>query len=166
MKTPHDVLRRTTALLAGLVVAASLSGCVSMPHGGPVVEADSKGQIDQQLGYYNDPPPPTPGETPPEIVKHFLDAMAANPIQVSTAKLFLSKQAATTWQPFERTITYVESTLPEGVDRVGVTSTTPTTSTARARGSGRCRPPTRVRVAPKCRARLARSRCRLRRASP
>jgi hypothetical protein len=113
--------RRTSATLAGLALCAALTGCVQMPDSGPIVEADSKGEIDQQLGYYNDPPPPAPGETPPEIVKHFLDAMAANPIQVSTARLFLSHQAATTWSPFDRTITYGESTLPEGIDRVGVT---------------------------------------------
>jgi hypothetical protein len=113
--------RRTSVLVAGLALCATLTGCVQMPHSGPVVEADSKGEIDQQLGYYNDPPPPASGETPTEIVKHFLDAMAANPIQVSTARLFLSHRAATNWSPFDRTITYSESTLPEGVDRVGVT---------------------------------------------
>ena len=113
--------RRTTLIVTGLALCAALSGCVQMPHDGPVVEADSKGEIDQQLGYYNDPPPPASGEGPTEIVKHFLDAMAANPIQVSTARLFLTHQAAASWSPFDRTITYAESSLPEGVDRVGVT---------------------------------------------
>jgi hypothetical protein len=126
MRTPHGVLRvrpgrRWPRLAAGLALCAALSGCVQMPHSGPIVEADSKGEIDQQLGYYNDPPPPAEGETPPEIVKHFLDAMAANPIQVSTARLFLTHQAATNWSPFDRTITYAESSLPEGMQRVGVT---------------------------------------------
>jgi hypothetical protein len=119
MRSPRRT--RLPVLAVGLVLCAALSGCVQMPHDGPVVEADSKGEIDQQLGYYNDPPPPAPGEAPTEVVKHFLDAMAANPIQVSTARQFLSDQAATTWSPFDRTITYDESTLPEGTDRVGVT---------------------------------------------
>ena len=113
--------RRTIRLVAGLALCLALTGCVQMPHDGPIVQADSKGEIDQQLGYYNDPTPPASGEAPTEIVKHFLDAMAANPIQVSTARLFLSHQAATNWSPFDRTITYSEATLPEGVDRVGVT---------------------------------------------
>ena len=46
----------------------------------------------EELGYFNDPPAPTPGEPPTDIVKHFLDAQAAIPLQTNTAKEFLTSE--------------------------------------------------------------------------
>ena len=75
--------RPPTGLLA---VALLASGCVGIPDEGPVVEAEADARRGEELGFFNDPPGPTTGEPPTDIVKHFLDAQAAIPLQTNTAE--------------------------------------------------------------------------------
>lgn len=98
-RTPYAVV--VAALLVGL-----LCGCVSMPVSGPVEETQSGGGVSNDDGPYIDPKPPEPGASRIEIVRGFLFAMTATPIQTITAREFLSEDAAEAWRPEDK-ITYV-----------------------------------------------------------
>lgn len=118
-------LRTTTARRRALAVvlvclAPVVSGCLGIPDDGPVVETQTEVDPNEELGYYNDPPPPSPGEQPADIVKGFLDAQTAIPVQTNTAKQYLTRAAASSWRPERGTITYADASLPEGSNRVSV----------------------------------------------
>ncbi|QZY30026.1 LpqB family beta-propeller domain-containing protein [Nocardioides coralli] len=110
--------RRLGLVLTGLCLLGT--GCVGMPDEGPVVETQAEVDTGEELGYYNDPQSPVPGESPTDIVKHFLDAQAAIPIQTNTASEFLTRDFASTWRPQQRTITYAAASLPQGSNQITV----------------------------------------------
>ena len=82
--------RRARAGLVGVLVPVvtllAATGCVRMPDGGPVVEtsSDAGDRVDSPI--FIDPRPPQPGDSPAAIVKGFLDAMTATPIETTVAK--------------------------------------------------------------------------------
>ena len=120
--------RRRAGSLAAFLLALVLavSGCVRMPESGPVVETKSGGALDDEPGIFIDPRPPQAGASAPEIVKGFLDAMTATPIQTNVAKQFLTKDAQASWNPESRTITYADTSPPRqggGASQVSVTLT-------------------------------------------
>ncbi|MCB0906967.1 MAG: GerMN domain-containing protein [Nocardioidaceae bacterium] len=113
--------RRRAALVAGLVLAlTSLTGCLAVPDHGPVVEAGDSSEI--RAGEPPDivPATPEPGESASDIVRHFLEAMRASPIDTTIAKQFLTKDAAATWSPEQATITYASTSAPFGVSPLKV----------------------------------------------
>jgi len=117
-------MRRATVrarALAGLLgcLAALATGCVGIPDSGPVTEAETGVEPGEQLGFYNDPRPPIRGASPTEIVKGFLDAQAAIPLQTNTAEQFLTEAEADTWR-HRRTVTYAAASPPEGSNQVTV----------------------------------------------
>ncbi|QBR91963.1 LpqB family beta-propeller domain-containing protein [Nocardioides euryhalodurans] len=113
--------RRPVALAAFLVcLALAATGCLGIPVEGPVVETETEVDPNEQLGYYNDPRPPAPGELPEDIVKGFLDALTAIPVQTNTAEQFLTREEAASWRPQRRTITYADASVPEGSNRITV----------------------------------------------
>ncbi|MGZ5403863.1 MAG: LpqB family beta-propeller domain-containing protein [Nocardioides sp.] len=114
--------RRVRTVLAGLLgcLAVATTGCVGIPQDGPIVDAETAVGTSEELGLYNDPPSPTPGAPPTDIVKGFLDAQTAIPLQTNTAKEFLTTEEAATWRPSQRTITYAGASFPEGSNRVSV----------------------------------------------
>jgi hypothetical protein len=103
------------ALTAGLV----LSSCVRLPTTGPVVVEQGNGQGTQVAGPFTHPKPPQQGDSPQEIVKGFLNAMTATPIQLDVAKKFLTRQAQGDWRPQSRTIVYGSAPVSGGL-RVSV----------------------------------------------
>lgn len=103
-----------------LCLALAATGCLGIPQDGPIVETEAQGDPNQDLGFYNDPRPPAPGEPPADIVNGFLDALTAIPVQTNTAEEFLTPEAAATWRPQRRTITYADASLPEGSNRITV----------------------------------------------
>jgi len=113
-------MRRTRLAVVLGCLALATSGCVGIPEEGPVVETQSDVIPGEELGYFNDPPPPTPGAPPIDIVKGFLDAQTAIPLQTNTAEEFLTTEEAATWRPEQRTVTYAAASLPEGSNRVSV----------------------------------------------
>jgi hypothetical protein len=100
--------RGLLSLAAALVAAGLLAGCVSMPDSGPVVETQSTGGVSLDQGPFISPRPPQEGDTRADIVRGFLVAMTATPIQTNTAREFLTKDAAAAWSP-DATVTYADS---------------------------------------------------------
>lgn len=115
--------RWLTAL--GVCVALLLpAGCVRMPESGPVVETHSGGNASVDAPAYIVPRPPQTGDSPADVVKGFLDAMTAFPIEFTVARQFLSVDARASWNPGLKTITYADSSTPRGAPpKVSVTMT-------------------------------------------
>lgn len=110
-------LLRTALLLVALALATT--GCVGIPSSGPITEADTGVEPGVELGYYNDPRPPTEGATPTAVVKGFLDAQAAIPLQTNTAEEYLTESEAETWR-HSRIVTYAAASPAEGSNQVRV----------------------------------------------
>ncbi len=98
---------------AGLALLA-VTGCVRMPDSGPVVEtsSDSGDRVDSPI--FINPRPPQSGDSPAAIVKGFLDAMTATPIETTVARKFLTPDAASSWNPELSTIAYGDTSTPQG----------------------------------------------------
>ncbi|WP_110207949.1 LpqB family beta-propeller domain-containing protein [Nocardioides daejeonensis] len=114
--------RRSVALRSLLVAALCLiTGCMSLPVDGDVeVHAELSRPVPGEAFPYQ-PRPPQPGETPTDIVRHFLDAMTATPVTTSVARQFLTSRARGAWRPDEGMITYADVLTPIGASRVSVT---------------------------------------------
>ncbi|MEP9383901.1 LpqB family beta-propeller domain-containing protein [Nocardioides cheoyonin] len=117
--------RILVAVLASLAALVALAGCgLSMPTSGSVHDAGRITAAQPDEGFELDPRPPQQGATPSEIVDGFLEAMLATPLQTTTARKYLSKELATSWNPQQETITYSDKapargTGPVTVDLVG-----------------------------------------------
>lgn len=112
--------RSTLAAVVGLVALLVSSGCVGLPDAGPVTVPDAAPLDSTTAGVDYVPPGPTPGESPAEIVQHFLGAMRATSFQTRVARSFLTRSAAETWRPETRTIVYDDVSRPATGTRVTV----------------------------------------------
>ncbi|WP_244929519.1 LpqB family beta-propeller domain-containing protein [Nocardioides sp. W7] len=102
-------MRRPSRVGAAVLTAVLLvlaAGCVGLPESGPVVETDNSRGTPETTGVKYDPLPPLPDASRSEIVKGFLDAMTAVPIQTTSAAEFLTQEARASWRPERETITY------------------------------------------------------------
>jgi len=126
--------RRSAALGCLLAAVLLLTGCLSMPTSGPVVETQAEGGANRDPGFYINPRPPQPDDTRADIVRGFLVAMTATPIQTNTAKEFLTEDAAATWSPENETITYTDYP-PLRETNTGVAVTLPDPHLLDARGA-------------------------------
>ncbi|RYC11312.1 LpqB family beta-propeller domain-containing protein [Nocardioides zhouii] len=100
-----------TGLVRALTAAAAcslLAGCVGMPTDGPVREPQVSVPTDDVPGISFDPRPPRAGESAADIAEGFLEAMKATPINLTVARLFLSREASDAWVPEQQIITYGE----------------------------------------------------------
>lgn len=104
-------LRRVPGVVALLLGAALLGGCLALPTSGPVVESDLSTVVDDRQASDIDAVPPAPGASRLDVVTGFLDAMTAWPIKTSVAKQYLTEEAAAQWNPERETIVYGD-TLP------------------------------------------------------
>ncbi len=101
---------------AALVVAALLTlatGCVSMPDSGRVHNADSAADSSEAQASSIDAIPPRPKAPAADIVRGFMNAMSAWPIQIGVARQFLTEEAAGSWNPDQGTITFEEAFSPQ-----------------------------------------------------
>ena len=110
--------RAAVVMVVGLVMLTA--GCIRMPESGPVVATHSRGSVVNEPPIYIDPRPPQHGASAPDVVKGFLDAMTATPIQTNVAKQFLTKDAQSVWNPERETITYADTPSPTGQSYVTV----------------------------------------------
>ena len=121
-------------MAGALVGAVLLASCAQVPRGGPVVEVQVPRAVTPQ-GLYNNPKGPEPGDSPSAIVSGFLVAMEATPLQISTAKKFLTSDAQARWQP-QRVVTYGNRTTPSGVRHVVIRLRAPDQVGARGQWQG------------------------------
>ncbi len=106
--------------LAGAVCVVVLAGCGGLPDSGPIEIGEAPAGSEEDQGVPFAPRPPQRGEEPTEIVQHFLEAMTANPIELSTARQVLSSGAQENWQPDQRIITYAGAPTIAGTTRIEV----------------------------------------------
>ncbi len=93
------------ALLLSLLLSGALGACAELPDGGDVQAGhEDAAPVDEGVRYV--PPTPAAGAPPGEIVTGFLDAMLASPVQISTARSYLTPQAARVWRPDHATLMY------------------------------------------------------------
>lgn len=105
--------RRWTAALGLLVALVLASGCGLLPTSGPVNEQAASPGVSGNDQTYFYPPGPAKGADEVNIVKGFLVAMQANPINTGAARGFLSEHARTNWAPDGGTIVYDASTVEQ-----------------------------------------------------
>ena len=105
-------MRKLALLLVPLVLAAA---CTTLPESGSVRTFKAPVRTTQNDAPYFVPDPPVKGATQTQIVQGFLDAMVANPINIPTARSFLTTQSASGWRP-SATLVYETSSV-EQTDR-------------------------------------------------
>lgn len=125
MNRPERRAVRPSAIVLTWVVALALvggllGGCMRLPESGPVLTSDEAAGTRADTGPFIEPAPPTPGESPAEIARHFLDAMMASSLQTNVARQFLTREAASSWDPEAATIIYGSSTTTSGTGSVSV----------------------------------------------
>lgn len=98
--------------VAVLALALGLSGCVRLPESGPVVQDDRVTPRDDAPGAFYVPSGPRPGESAADVVRHFMEAMTATPVQTGIAREFLADEDAATWEPERETLTYSGALRP------------------------------------------------------
>ncbi|MFF8383090.1 LpqB family beta-propeller domain-containing protein [Streptomyces kanasensis] len=81
-----------------------------MPDSGDVSSVKATRQGDSQVRVY--PVPPRESADPAEIVEGFLEAMTGDDPDFATARKYLTKQAARTWKPEERTTVLSSAPVP------------------------------------------------------
>lgn len=102
-------------VVLAVLTSVLLTGCISLPESGPVVEVEAQADSSADTGGAAaiDARPPQAGQSAAEVVKGFLDAMQAWPAELATAKQFLSSEARASWNP-QGTIVYEEALPPSG----------------------------------------------------
>jgi hypothetical protein len=112
------LLRRPRVAALGLLLAASLAGCVSVPSGGPVLSYP----VTQGPGGQNQPypqaiaQPPRAGWQPEDIVQGFLAAAASLGAQQQIARQYLTTAGNRAWTPGWSAIVYgTEPTVAQAV---------------------------------------------------
>lgn len=93
--------RRPRTVVALLVGGVLVSGCASMPDGGDVrsVGSSPRADVDSQVRVYG--VRPGPGEQPLDLALGFLEATTSDEEDFDTAREYLTKEKARSWDPFE-----------------------------------------------------------------
>ena len=93
-------------LVLALLLAMALSGCVSLPRGGPVRAVPAEGRPEAETLVDYTPGGPRPGTSPVALVDSFLTAMTATPLNTFVAREFLSSESSSGWVPERGTLVY------------------------------------------------------------
>ena len=106
-----------SARTLGVLVATltlSLTACVSLPQGGSVQRGPRQDQETQSEAPFDyNPPGPSRGDTPVDIVGGFLQAMQATPQRTAVAREFLTDEGGTGWVPTKSTLIYGSGDLSD-----------------------------------------------------
>ncbi|CAN01090.1 lipoprotein LpqB [Clavibacter michiganensis] len=116
---PRRAPRRSARAAAVALVAACavlLSGCVSIPSGGPVSEGDPATVTDES-GVSYQPDGPQAGDGPDDVIAGFVDAATSSADQYGVARQFLSSDFASRWDPFASVVVWEgQASTSEEVD--------------------------------------------------
>jgi hypothetical protein len=94
-------------LLAGLAVALlMLTGCAHLPQSGPVGTSEPLPGSENQINYTFSPAGPVKDASPEEIIRGFLNAGTGIQDDYSTAREFMTEDAAESWNPEARTLVF------------------------------------------------------------
>lgn len=104
-------LHRLRPLLGAVALVLLTSGCVGLPLTGPVHTDPLREQLADDTPVDFTPGGPEPGAAPVEVVRGFLDAMRATPLNTSVARQFLTSESSTSWLPEQGTVVYDAATL-------------------------------------------------------
>ena len=130
--------------LVGLVVAAVLAGCATVPTAGPIEQGPVVDSVESTQFIRVIAAPPSQGASPAEIVRGFLEASASLEQDHAIARRYLTERASEQWDPGARTAVYEESSLEVRSRGTGCASTS--RSPASCSPTARCsaaRPPSR-----------------------
>ena len=108
----------TRRLAPLLVVLAMLAGCAGLPSSGPVRSVPIGQQTENDPPVDFTPDGPSPGAAPVEIVRGFLIAMQATPLNTAIARRFLTAESSSTWVPEKGTVVYDTETRTAAGDDV------------------------------------------------
>jgi len=97
---------RAWRTLAALLVVLLTAGCVSLPATGPIRTEPVRAQLEDEAPVDFTPAGPEPGAAPIEVVRGFLTAMQATPLNTSVARRFLTTPSSTEWVPERGTVVY------------------------------------------------------------
>jgi hypothetical protein len=110
-------VRAGRALGAALLGLALLTGCMGLPASGPVRTEPADSQLEDEAPVDFTPDGPRPGAAPVEIVRGFLVAMQATPLNTSVARQYLTAEGNSGWVPERGTVVYAdEARTAEGDD--------------------------------------------------
>lgn len=100
------LIRLFRLVIAGLATSAMVVGCANIPQSGQIGESDQQANVDQNVAYTFNPAGPAQDATPTSVINGFI--LAATGIQgdFSTAREFLTDEAAETWDPTVKTTIY------------------------------------------------------------
>jgi hypothetical protein len=85
-----------------------LAGCVGLPESGPVRMEPANELVEDEAPVDFTPDGPRRGAAPVEIVRGFLVAMQATPLNTSVARRFLTAESSTSWVPERGTVIYTD----------------------------------------------------------
>jgi hypothetical protein len=118
---PHALRARALLALALVISALTVTGCVALPHDGPVKSKPGQGagEVEPLVDYT--PGGPKAGSAPVPLVDNFLTAMTARPLNTFVAREFLASGSSSGWVPERGTVVYGSRRLvSEPGGRVGV----------------------------------------------
>jgi Lipoprotein LpqB beta-propeller domain/Sporulation and spore germination len=115
--TRTRIVLRRGAVAASVAVLALLFGCVAVPTAGPIRKVEGQ-QPRCQNCVTIEVKPPAPGDDPRRIVEGYLLATSNYQPNYSVARMFLTREAATTWSPEARTTIYRQTSLLAAGSRV------------------------------------------------
>ncbi|MGN6574106.1 MAG: hypothetical protein ACTHKG_00325, partial [Nocardioides sp.] len=113
-------MSRSRAVVALLLGLALLAGCAGLPSSGPVRSEPAGQQVEDEAPVDFTPGGPRAGAAPIEIVRGFLVAMTATPLNTSVARRFLTAEASSRWVPERGTVVYTEETRTAQGDDVNL----------------------------------------------
>ncbi|QNN53612.1 LpqB family beta-propeller domain-containing protein [Nocardioides mesophilus] len=99
-------LARVPVLVPVLLLGLLLAGCAGLPDTGTVHLEQPRQQVEDEAPVDFTPAGPVVGAPPVEIVRGFLVAMQATPINTSVARQFLTAESNQRWVPENGTIVY------------------------------------------------------------
>ncbi len=115
MRRPRHAVGTVLAVLMALLVT---TGCAGLPADGPVQTEQIQAQVEDEAPVDFTPGGPEPGAAPVEVVRGFLIAMQATPINTSVARRFLTTESSQSWVPEEGTTVYESETRSSRGSRV------------------------------------------------